>query len=326
MLHLAELSYNEGSKTESDVPTGKYKIRTIQALISADYTRPIGYTIETLMLYIQAEWMTSQDPSIETSMVLGLAIRLAMHMGVHRDSNAFPSITPFRREMRRRLWAVIHRADILYSFQLSLPPVIRQSECNCGLPRNIRNEEFGEDCDLPPERGLNEATEASYTIIKYRLLLVLGNIIEFTDVRGTIQTDSVEKLQRNLSEVRQMTPPYLQITEGQSSEPMTLKRDRVSLDRIFQLGQCLLHRRFLYRRHDPSVLQHRGSCIDAAMTLLDHQSVIFLEFGSNYPQNVRKRNMYTLTSHDFFVAGMTVALDLHYGFKVEPQSPNQAMY
>jgi hypothetical protein len=171
-------------------------------------------------------------------------------------------------------------------------------------------------------RSVDALAEDSDTIIKYRLLLVLGNIIEFTDVRGTIQTDSVEKLQRNLSQVRQMIPPYLQITEGQSSEPLTLKRDRVTLDRIFQLGQCLLHRGFLNRRHDPSVLQYRGSCIDAAMTLLDHQSAIFLEFGSNYAQNVKRRNRYTLTSHDFFVAGMTRALDLHYGFKVEPQSPN----
>ena len=107
-------------------------------------------------------------------------------------------------------------------------------------------------------RSVDALAEDSDTIIKYRLLLVLGNIIEFTDVRGTIQTDSVEKLQRNLSQVRQMIPPYLQITEGQSSEPLTLKRDRVTLDRIFQLGQCLLHRGFLNRRHDPSVLQYRA--------------------------------------------------------------------
>jgi hypothetical protein len=148
ILHLPEVSYAEEPNTELTEVTGKYKLRTIQCLISADYTNPVGYTIETLMLYMEAEWAASQDPGVEASMVLGLAIRLAMRMGMHRDSKAFPHLTPFRREMRRRLWAVIHSVDIFYSFQLSLPPVIRQSDCDCGLPMNIRIEEFGEDGDL----------------------------------------------------------------------------------------------------------------------------------------------------------------------------------
>jgi hypothetical protein len=322
MMHLAELSYAEEAKTEPSALAGKYKMRTVQCLISSDYTTPVGYTIETLMLYIEAEWMTFQDPTIETSMVLGQAIRLAMRMGIHRDSGAFPNITPFRREMRRRLWAAIHRADILYSFQLSLPLVIRQSDCDCGLPMNIRNEDFGEDMDLPPSRGLHEATEVSYLIIKYQLLLVVGNIIESTNIKGSMQIDSIEKLERSLSEARQKIPPYLQIAEAENLEPLSSKKVQISLDRVFQLGKCLLYRKFLHRRDNPSFLKYRGSCIDAAMKLLSYQSAIFMKPGSNFPENVKTRNMSTLISHDFFVAGMVVALDLHHGLEVENVSPS----
>jgi hypothetical protein len=322
ILHLAEVSYAEEPNTELTEVTGKYKLRTIQCLISADYTNPVGYTIETLMLYMEAEWAASQDPGVEASMVLGLAIRLAMRMGIHRDSKAFPHLTPFRREMRRRLWAVIHSVDIFYSFQLSLPPVIRQSDCDCGLPMNIRIEEFGEDGDLPPSRPFYEATEASYMITKYQMLLVLGNIIEFTTIKGNNQVDSITKLEHSLLEIRQMIPPHLQVSEAVRPETTSLQKAQTSLDRIFQLGQCLLHRRILHRRNDPSALRRRRSCIDAAMKLLSYQSAIFLDSGLELPQNIRRRNISNLTSQDFFVAGMVVALDLYYGLEVEHLSPS----
>jgi hypothetical protein len=310
LMQLAELSYAEEAKTEPSALAVMYKMRTVQCLVSSDYTTPVGYTIETLMLYIDAEWMTSQDPAIETSMVLGQAIRLAMRMGIHRDSAAFPNITPFRCEMRRRLWAAIHRADILYSFQLSLPPVIRQGDCDCGLPMNIRNEDFGEDTDLPPSRGLHEHTEASHLIVKYKLLLVIGNIIESTNINGSIQIDTIEKLERSLSEARQQVPSYLQIAEDENLESLGSKKAQIALERVFQLGKCLLYRRFLHRHDGPSSLKYRGFCVDAAIKLLSYQSAIFMKPGSNFPENVKTRNMSTLISHDFFIAGMVVASDL----------------
>lgn len=322
ILHLAELSYAEETQTELTVPTGRYKLRTIQCLISADYTNPVGYTIETLMLYILAESMISQDPSLEASMVLSQVIRLAMRMGIHRDSKAFPHLTPFRREMRRRIWSAIQAADILFSFQLSLPSVIRQSDCDCGLPMNIRNEEFGEGQDLPPPRGLHEATEASFLIIKGQMALVLGNIIEFTTIKGSCRIDTVKKLEQSLLEVQQMIPPHLQIPEELAAEPLSLKREQWFLDRIFQLGQCLLHRKLLHRRNDPPALHHRRACINAAMKLLSYQSAMFVGSESANPQDIMLRNKAAFTSQEFFVAGMVVALDLHYGLEVENVSPS----
>src|SRR5208282_6903189 len=34
--------------------------------------------------------------------------------------------------------------------------------------------------------------------------------------------------------------------------------------------------------------------------------------------NIKKRHLSTLSTHNFFAAGMAIALDLHYGFKYEP--------
>lgn len=324
MLHLAELSYTEEAGGEPPGIAAKYKLRTIQCLISSDYIYPVGYTVETLMLHMEGEWMISRDPNIESSMILGLVIRLAMRMGIHRDSRAFSHISPFRREMRRRLWASIHGSDILHSFLLSLPPIISQGDSDCGMPMNIKNEEFGEDMELPPSRPLHEATEATYLIVKYELLLVLEKILQFARGKGNNQPQSLKELERSLQEARQKVPPHLQISEDPGERPGKLRKAEMSVDRVFQLGQCLLHRKILHLRNDPSVMQRRRCCIDAAMTLLRYQSAIFLESGPILPHGARTRNIANLTSQEFFVAGMIVALDLHYGVESENLSPSPA--
>jgi hypothetical protein len=141
-MRPAELSYVEAKENTFPGQRGgpralkEYKKRTIQCLVAADYTNSVAYTIETLLLYIGSEWLSSQDAGIEISLILGMTVRLAMRMGIHRDSNAHPKITPFQGEMRRRTWAALPEMDMLYSFQLSLPTTIRQSDCDCGFRRN----------------------------------------------------------------------------------------------------------------------------------------------------------------------------------------------
>jgi hypothetical protein len=56
------------------------------------------------------------------------------------------------------------------------------------------------------------------------------------------------------------------------------------------------------------------------MSLLNYQATIYLECNTTYPQNFGKRHLSTLSTHDFFVAGMAIALDLHYGYKSEPMT------
>jgi hypothetical protein len=83
-MRLAELSYVEAE--ENTVPSqgggpralGEYKKRTIQCCIAADYTNPVAYTIETLLLYIRSKWLSSQGAGIEISLILDMTVCLAM--------------------------------------------------------------------------------------------------------------------------------------------------------------------------------------------------------------------------------------------------------
>jgi hypothetical protein len=329
-MRLAEMSYIEAEeKAFSDLcgnhgALEEYKRKTIQCLVAVDYTNPVAYTIETMLLYIGAEWLSSQDAGIEISLVLGMAIRLAMRMGIHRDSSVHSDITPFQCEMRRRVWATLYEMDILYSFQLSLPTTIRQSDCDCAFPHNLYDDDFGEDTiELPPLRASTEATTVSYTITKYRFTLLLGEIITLAESRNDISPDDIQKYENALHEARRMMPLHLRIpTAGTTTAVnMFLAKQRIGIDRIYQLARCILHRKFLpYARHDSNCMPRRRFCIDAAMTLLNHQATLYLEFNSTYPQNIEKRHLSTLSTHDFFVAGMAIALDLHYGYKSEPMT------
>jgi hypothetical protein len=272
-----------------------------------------------LLLYIRAEWLSSQDAGIEISLVLGIVIRLAMRMGIHRDSSVHFDITPFQGEMRRRIWSTLHEIDILYSFQLSLPTTIPQSDSDYAFPPNLPDDFREDTTELPPPRESTEATAVSYTVTKYRFTLLLGYIVTLAESRN-INSNDILKYENALHEARRMMPPHLRIStaEATATVNMFLTKQRIGIDRIYQLAQCILHRKFLlYARADSNCMQHRRPCIDAAMTLLSCRAIIYLECNSTYPQSIEKRHSSTLSTQDFFVAGLAVALDLHYGYKSE---------
>jgi hypothetical protein len=264
--------------------------------------------------------MGSQDATIDLSVVIGMVVRLAMRMGIHRDSKVHAGLTTFQREMRRRVWAQIRVMDTLYSFQLSLPASVRPDECDCELPQNIWNRDFDNDdtAALPPSRPLTENTEVCYIIMNTRLLLVFGRILTLTESSDTISTETVMKYEQELNEIQRDMPPHFQIpsTGELSTASLSLKKTQINLDRVYQAAQCTLYRKFL--RRDSAHVRYRGSCIDAAMILLNHQATLFLECDSLYPQNMKQRHRSTFTTHDFFIACMVIALDLHYGFESEP--------
>ena len=303
-----------------------YRKLLIQSLLASNYTTPSEGTLEAILLYAEAEWLTSQDAVMEISLVLGMLIRLAMKMGLHKEWRAHPDMLPWQREMRRRTWTAIHCTDIMYSFQLSLPTNIRQEDVDLAGPNNLRDEDFGpHSTTLPPSRPRTELTQASYFITKYRQLLLLDQIVRLTESPKEPSKDEIRKYEDLLLESRKMTPPQLQINfaEKSSRVPIYLKKNRINIDRLYQVSQCVLHRRFLAQAHqDPKLMHYRRSCIDAAMNLLAHQADLYVTYSDvAYSLSVRRRHMFSLTSTDFFTAGMTIAMDLHHGLRAEPRAP-----
>src|SRR5882757_11182296 len=70
--------------------------------------------------------------------------------------------------MRRRSWAFIQEADILFSFQMGLPSMIKTGNLDSSLPRNTYDDDiFSELCKTPPlALSETELTQISYLISK----------------------------------------------------------------------------------------------------------------------------------------------------------------
>jgi hypothetical protein len=74
----------------------EYRLRTVQCLIKSDYTKPVEYTVETMILYVFGEYSSRWDADLGLWLIVSLITRIAFRMGYHRDAKWFPSVSPFQ--------------------------------------------------------------------------------------------------------------------------------------------------------------------------------------------------------------------------------------
>jgi hypothetical protein len=324
ILCLAMQSYNKIGdeppewKGRTLALASEYRLRTVQCLVTSDYTKSVDNTIETLTLYIHGEYSSRWDAEVGIWVVIGMIVRLAMRMGYHRDPKYFPNITPFQGEMRRRVWSFVRQADILFSFQLALPHMIRMGDCDVDLPRNIFDDEFGpESKELPAARPITEPTPLSYMLAKMELAFVFGEIVEqINSISGrTAPYDEVMKYDNKLRQVQASMAPHMKIRplEECIHDPATLLVQRLHIDILYQKAMCVLHRRYLARaRQNPRYAHSRRACVEAAMEILRHQATLYRESQIGGRLRAMKWVLNSLTKHDLLLGAMIVCLDLHY--------------
>lgn len=219
MMRLAMLSYYR----EGDEPpefrgkamdmAGCFRNSVAQCLTLADYTKPHSYLIESLVFHLHGDFSQTREADVSVWVLTGVIARLAMRMGYHRDSKMFPNVTPFEGEMRRRVWSFVRQADLLFSFQFGMPSMLRTSDSDTELPRNLYDDDFGEDCkELPPPRQLSEPTPISYLITKARLVYTFGRVNEHaSSVSSAHSYDKVMEIDADLRRARDLIPDHLHI-------------------------------------------------------------------------------------------------------------------
>lgn len=86
----------------------------------------------------------------------GVAVRLALKMGLHRDGSSL-GLSPFETEMRRRLWLHIAHMDFKISDLIGAKPSMDLSSGDVKRPLNVRDEDLSPGmADLPQEtNGIN---------------------------------------------------------------------------------------------------------------------------------------------------------------------------
>ena len=58
-----------------------YRMLTAQCLLLADYTKPVNYMIETMLLHLRCEHARSKDAEMGIWVLIGMIVRLAMRGG-----------------------------------------------------------------------------------------------------------------------------------------------------------------------------------------------------------------------------------------------------
>lgn len=327
MMCLALQSY---SRTGDEPPefrgkpwemSNDYRRLVAQCVTLADIIQPIPHMLETLILYVQIEYARSKDAEVGVLITVSIIVRLAMRMGYHRDPAPYPGITPFQGETRRRVWTVVRQLDLLFSSQAGMPPIVRSTDTNTALPRNIYDDELYEEMKvLPASRPVTEETPASYMIAKAHLVYVYGRIVEASQSLTSTTYEEIMKLDHRLREVQATMAPHLHMRplEDSARDPSNIIMQRYSLDLLYLRSQCVLHRKFLGASRDSSRYAYsRRTCIDASMTMLRHQATLHNESRPGGRLRAVRWFISSLTTSDFLLAAMIVCLDLYHTAEAE---------
>jgi hypothetical protein len=292
-----------------------YKENCVQCLVLSDYTKPTRYTLETMMIYGEAEFLMSQDDQVHCYLMISVAVRLALRMGLHRDSSKIGThFTPFEAESRRRLWYHINQLDLLFSFHIGLPGMTQTIESDTLPPRNLLDEDFDEHCtELPPSRPESEMTPISYALCKGRLSDEAGKIMILANKLQLPPYEEVLKLDASLREAYAKVPPQFRLDESEinvtDSSSTILKRFTVSV--LFEKSLCMLHRKFLMKAGEhPKYQYSKQAGLDAAMKLLYRQGLIHQAASPGGPLPLDRWFLSSFSTPNFLLAAMIVYVNV----------------
>ncbi|KAK4223087.1 hypothetical protein QBC38DRAFT_447697 [Podospora fimiseda] len=303
-----------------------YKAKCAQCLVMGDYTKPGPYKIETLILYFGCEYLSHPDANTSASVILSIIVRLAMHMGLHRDPRHYPNMSPFEGEMRRRTWVILRDVDILIGFQFGLPGNIANDLYDTELPRNLHDEDFDESTQvLPPSRPETERTVVLWCIIKGRLVNVFSAITTAMNARKPATFADIMHLDRQLEDVHNNFPPSLRYRPFTQSvvDPVDIIMQRFQLELLYLKCRTVLHRRYMgFARRDKRFEHSRRACLDAATRTLKHQYDIHVELqlGGRLAHDRNHWFLSSLSTHNFLLADMILCVEL-WCLKAKERSP-----
>ncbi|PNY28386.1 rRNA-processing protein fcf1 [Tolypocladium capitatum] len=292
------------------------------ALVLGKYTQPSATTLPAFLLYVEAHLLIDRAAQMNCYVLSGVCLRLMFKMGLHRDPSKMASVSPFEGEMRRRMWNMAVQIETLVAFHMGLPSMLQGVETDMTIPRNLQDEDFDEDSTfLPPGRPETDYTHMSYPIHKTRLLGVFGKIARQAHALTPPSYAEVLKLDSLLQETWKGVPAFMAarpLEESVGDAPILIIQ-RFGLAAIYNKCRCVLHRRYLAepvpnREHDYS----RKQCLDGALTLLNHQKIIWK---ACMPGKVLSQNGWLVSSlviHDLLLAAVVVYLVIQNEHYSEP--------
>ncbi|KAJ4028653.1 hypothetical protein NW752_000914 [Fusarium irregulare] len=292
-----------------------YIQRSAQCLVTGEYLKAKAYSVEALMIYAHSRNVTKEDSDVTIWSLYSLAVRLAQRRGYHLDAaRVSTTITPFEAEMRRRTWFMVQTSDLLFSFQLGMPPMVYQEVCDAGHPRNLSDNDFDEDTDVPESRPPTEPTPMLAWQTKSHLCRLLRRVLRHVLRVESPPYEETVALQAELEAYHNTVPECFSIRPIASTPwdvPGYTIMHRLIIEVSYLKTICILHRPYLCAdRNQERYRRSRELCRAAAVRVAE----IHLEFEHEIQDGRRMHKdrflLSSLTLHDFLVAAMILCLDL----------------
>lgn len=308
----------------------KFQQLASSALVLADVTKSQPYTIETMMIYAECEFLRRDDHHAKIWLMNGLTLRIAMRMGYHRDPSNFQGMSPFQGEMRRRAWHVLNMMDILVSFAIGLPALVRRIESDVRAPRNLYDADISPTMtEMPKERPASELTPASYTIAKSRVCAVFAEAAELSQKITPPRYTTIVALEKRLEEAHNLIPEGLRVRpiDACITDAPVLIMSRFNIELLYLKTKLVLHRNYMSAaQSDPRFAESRKICVDAAVEILKHHKTIFHACQPGGQLNKVWWYMASLQTYDFLLAAMILCLEMHHLKSVDSSSPKISEY
>ncbi|KAJ5726314.1 uncharacterized protein N7483_007671 [Penicillium malachiteum] len=209
----------------------KYRLGLEHALANADFLNtPDLALVQSLAIFLLLA--RRHDSPRYVWMMTGIAIRMAIALGLQRDGSHFGYLTPFEIEMRRRVWWSLIALDVRTSEDQGSDFTIILGSFDTKMPLNINNEDISPDStETPVERdGL---TDMSFP----RVNLAISDLSKKMMARVS-KTTTMEEQSGFLDEMYQrLQDGFLQFSE---SEPNILHWVSTAVTRLVMAKMTLI--------------------------------------------------------------------------------------
>ncbi|KAK7995516.1 hypothetical protein PG990_014289 [Apiospora arundinis] len=132
-------------------------------------------------------------------MMVGIVIRMAQSIGLHRDGTHFPNLSPFEVEVRRRAWWALYMLDLRCSEDQGTDLTINHDGFDTKTPLNINDTDIQPGMKEPPKprSGITDSTYAAVSI-EYTITAQKMMVLQFKD--GIPDMDHLNRLLNGMYE------------------------------------------------------------------------------------------------------------------------------
>ncbi|KAH8884166.1 hypothetical protein GQ53DRAFT_662415 [Thozetella sp. PMI_491] len=236
-------------------------------------------TLQSLVFIVQFLQATGNLGGCHT--LLGIALRSALRMGLHRHL-PHSTMTPIEDETRRRVFHTIRQLDVYLSTTLGLPLLLQDKDIDQPWPTEVDDEYITESAILRPPPGTPLFLEAFTAHAK--LMRILAKVVEHlyppkgtergqTDVTYMISCARIREIEQDLHNWHEQLPATWRPGPEEDTQ---ITRVKILLRFAYGHVQMMLYRPFLQ-------FHSRQTAGDKT---IDDRQLVFATAGINVCRNI----------------------------------------